>query len=185
MTSKKGILYGRTSWSEETEDGEVYEKDKEGSFNYNKYEGEIENGKPHGNGTWTMSDGSTYVGQFVNGLREGIGTFTWSKNGTWSGKSYEGLWKDNRQHGKGKITFEREEGEINEGQIWEGEYKDGKLWNVTLYLKDGSIYGEYKDGEVVVDESWSEGKNYDEKESQKRVDEIEKREKEYLHYRER
>ena len=152
MSSKKGILYGRTSWSEETEDGEVYEKDKEGSFNYNKYEGEIENGKPHGNGTWTMSDGSTYVGQFVNGLREGIGTFTWSKDGTWSGKSYEGLWKDNRQHGKGKITFKREEGEINEGQIWEGEYKDGKLWNVTLYLKDGSIYGEYKDGEVVDDE---------------------------------
>ena len=154
MSSKKGILYGRTSWSEETEDGEVYEKDKEGSFNYNKYEGEIENGKPHGNGTWTMSDGSTYVGQFVNGLREGIGPFTWSKDGTWSGKSYEGLWKDNRQHGKGKITFEREEGEKNEGQIWEGEYKDV---------------------EIVVDESWSEGKNYDEKESQKRVDEIEKR----------
>ena len=43
MSSKKGILYGRTSWSEETEDGEVYEKDKEGSFNYNKYEVDIYN----------------------------------------------------------------------------------------------------------------------------------------------
>ena len=104
MSSKKGILYGRTSWSEEPRGG-VYEKGKDGYFNDNKYEGEIENGKPHGNGTWTQGDGATYVGQFVNGLREGFGTFTRSKNGPLSGKSYEGLWKDNRQHGKGKITF--------------------------------------------------------------------------------
>jgi len=175
MSSKKGILYGRTSWSEECRGG-VYEKDKEGYFNDNKYEGEIENGKPHGYGIWTQSDGATYVGQFVNGLREGFGTFTWSKKSPMSGKSYEGEWKDNRQNGKGKISYEREEGEEFEGMSWEGEFKDGKNWNVTIYLKDGSIYGEYKDGEVVVDESWREGKNYDEKELQKRVDEIEEKE---------
>ena len=184
MTSKKGILYGRTSWSEKCSGG-VYEEYKEGYFTDNKYEDEIENGKPHGNGTWTQSDGGTYVGQFVNGRREGIGTYTWSKNSPVTGKSYEGEWKDNKQDGKGKISYEREEGEEFEGMSWEGEFKDGKDWNVTIYLKDGSIYGEYKDGEVVVDESWREGKNYDEKESQKRVYEIEKREKEYIHYRER
>jgi hypothetical protein len=49
MSSKKGILYGRsTSWREESNG--VYEKDKEGYFTENKYEGEIENGKPNGNG---------------------------------------------------------------------------------------------------------------------------------------
>ena len=53
MTSKIGILYGRTSWSEEPQGG-VYEKDKDGYYNDHKYEGEIENGKPHGNGTWEM-----------------------------------------------------------------------------------------------------------------------------------
>ena len=67
MTSKKGILYGRTSWSEEPQGG-VYEKGKDGYFNDNKYEGEIENGKPHGNGTWEMGNGATYVVHFVNGL---------------------------------------------------------------------------------------------------------------------
>ena len=87
MSSKKGILYGRISWREESRGG-VYEKDKEGYFNDNKYEGEIENGRPHGNGIWTMMDGATYVGQFVNGFREGFGTFTWSKDGPLSGKSY-------------------------------------------------------------------------------------------------
>ena len=174
-----------TSWSEETEDGEVYEEYKEGYFTDNKYEGEIENGKPHGNGTWIQSDGGTYVGQYINGRREGIGKFTWSKNSPVSGKSYEGEWKDNKQDGKGKISYEREEGEEFEGMSWEGEFRNGKIWNVTIYLKDRSIYGEYKDGKIVDDESQSEGKNYDEKESQKRVDEIEKREKEYLHYRER
>ena len=45
MSSKKGILYRRTSWSEECSGG-VYEEYKEGYFNDNKYEGEIENGKP-------------------------------------------------------------------------------------------------------------------------------------------
>ena len=145
-----------TSWSEETEDGEVYEEYKEGYFTDNKYEGEIENGKPHGNGTWTQSDGGTYVGQFVNGRREGIGTFTWSKNSPVSGKSYEGEWKDNKQDGKGKISYEREEGEEFEGMSWEGEFRNGKIWNVTIYLKDRSIYGEYKDGEIVDDESWKD-----------------------------
>ena len=105
MSSKKGILYGRTSWSEETEDGEVYEKDKEGFFNYNKYEGEIENGKPNGNGIWTQMNGATYVGQFVNGLREGVGTFTWSSQGPESGSVYEGEYKNNRRNGKGKRTY--------------------------------------------------------------------------------
>ena len=42
MSNKTGILYGRSpNWSEECEGG-VYEKDKEGYFTDNKYEGEIE-----------------------------------------------------------------------------------------------------------------------------------------------
>ena len=35
------------------------------------YEGEIENGLPHGIGTYTKTDGATYVGHFKNGLRHG------------------------------------------------------------------------------------------------------------------
>ena len=107
MSSKKGILYEvynpNRSWIEEI--SVVYEKDKEGYFPENKYEGEIENGKPHGNGTWTMGNGAVYVGQWVNGCREGLGTFTWSKYGPASGQSYEGEHKDDRRHGKGKMIY--------------------------------------------------------------------------------
>ena len=75
MSSKKGILYerlpsvdGRRGWYEGREGDE--EKDKEGYPKYNKYEGEIENGKPNGNGTCTLINGASYVGKFVDGLRE-------------------------------------------------------------------------------------------------------------------
>jgi hypothetical protein len=118
MTSKIGILYGRTKWSEEPQGG-VYEKDKNCYFNDNKYEGDIENGKPHGNGTWTQSDGATYVGQWVNGLREGLGTFTWSEKSPQSGKSYEGEYKNNKRHGTGKWLYDG--GHVDEGNCRDNE----------------------------------------------------------------
>ena len=33
-----------------------------------------------------------------------------------------------------------------DGIIWEGEWKNGKLWNGTVYEKDGTIYGKYVNG---------------------------------------
>ena len=38
-----------------------------------------------------------------------------------------------------------------EGQIWEGEYKDGKIWNGTVYLNDGSIFIKYVNGTIDVE----------------------------------
>ena len=128
MSNKTGILYGRSpNWSEECEGG-VYEKDKEGYFTDNKYEGEIENGEPHGNGIWTQCDGATYVGQFVNGLREGTGTFTWVDRGDELESVYEGEYKNNRRHGKGMKTY-------GNGSIVEG------------YWIDNDFIGEYEDEE--------------------------------------
>ena len=139
MSSKKGILYGRSpSWREESNG--VYEKDKEGYYTENKYEGEIENGKPHGDGIWTGCGGATYVGQYVNGLREGDGTFTWSSKGPASGSVYEGEYKNNRRNGKGKRTY-------GDGSILEGDWKDNELWNGTKYNKEGNISGKYVNGE--------------------------------------
>ena len=126
MSIQKGILYGRSpNWSEECE-GEVYEKDKEDYFTDNKYEGEIENGEPNGNGIWTQCDGATYVGQFVNGLREGIGTFTWDDRGDELESVYQGEYNNNRRHGKGKRTY-------GNGSIVEG------------YWIDNDFIGEYED----------------------------------------
>ena len=113
--------------------------DKEGYFPENKFEGEIENGQPNGNGIWTQCDGATYVGQFVNGLREGIGTFTWSIHSPDGVGMYEGEYKNNRQSGKGIRTR-------SDGSKYDGIWKNGKLWNGTIYLKDGTILSKYEDG---------------------------------------
>ena len=158
MTSKIGILYGRKDhWSEEPQGG-VYEKDKRGYYNDHKYEGEIENGKPNGNGTWEMGNGATYVGQWVNGLREGLGTFTWSKFGPKSGQSYEGEWVNNKRHGKGKM-------------IYESDIKDG--------FEGGVDEGNWIDGEMVIDEWTPEDFVGTEEELQKRVEYYEERRKKY------
>ena len=135
MSSKIGILYGsRNHWREEPRDG-VYQKEtpeyiasvrkEEGNedypdvyYNDDKYEGEIENGKPHGNGTWTMSNGATHIG--------GLGTFTWSKFGPASGKSYEGQWKKNKRHGKGKMIYAPDPETGYEGGVDEGYWVKNK-----------------------------------------------------------
>ena len=144
MSSKKGILYerlpsvdGRRGWYEGREGDE--EKDKEGYPKYNKYEGEIENGKPNGNGTCKLINGATYVGQYVDGLREGLGTFTWSIHAPDGGGVYEGGYKNNRRNGKGKRTY-------RDGSILEGYWKDNKLWNRKKHDKEVNISGKCVNG---------------------------------------
>ena len=70
-------------------------EDKDG-----KYEGEIENGLAHGQGTNISPDGDIYVGKFKDGEYHGQGTFTFHdgakyvgefKDGkVWNGKIYNG-----------------------------------------------------------------------------------------------
>ena len=97
MPIKKGILYhrspaidGRRGWYEGREGDD--EKDEEGYTKYGKYEGEIENGKPNGKGTYTATSRGTYIGEFKDGLRDGQGTFTWYESG-----KFIGVYKDNRR----------------------------------------------------------------------------------------
>ena len=44
-----------------------------------KYIGEWENGKYHGQGTLTFSNGEKYVGEFKDGGKDGQGTYTYRK----------------------------------------------------------------------------------------------------------
>ena len=63
------------------------------------YKGDVENGKPNGQGTYTWSDGDKYVGEFKNGKKHGPGTWTstdgdkysgeWKKNELWNGTMYD------------------------------------------------------------------------------------------------
>jgi len=127
---RKGVLFLRLmnsefGWFEDGDD------DKEG-----KYVGEIENGEPSGQGTFTWSDGEKYVGEWKDGRKSGQGTLTLS-----SGNKFEGEFKDGKYHGQGTFTW-------SDGDKYVGEFKDGKQHGQGTYIKpEGRKYvGEWKDG---------------------------------------
>ena len=99
-----------------------------------KYKGQVENGKPNGQGTYTNPDGEKYVGEWKDGEKHGQGTYTYHH-----GFKYVGEWKDNRKHGQGTYT-------LTDGNRFEGEWKDGKPWNLTIYDKYGNITGKWVNG---------------------------------------
>ena len=102
-----------------------------------KYEGEMKNGFPNGQGTFTLNDGEKYVGEFKDGKSHGQGTYTFKK-----GNKYVGGWKDGKRNGQGTITW-------SDGKKYVGEWKNGKYnGQGTLTLPNGEKYvGGYKDGE--------------------------------------
>ena len=103
-----------------------------------KYIGKRENGKYHGQGTLTFSNGEKYVGEFKDGEKDGQGTYTWS-----NGDKYVGEWKDEKRTGQGTYTYGKGEWE---GDKYVGDWKDGKEWNITLYEKNGNIKRKWMNG---------------------------------------
>ena len=49
---------------------------------------------------YKFTDGITYEGDWVENVRQVHGVFIWK-----SGAKYEGMWKADKKHGKGKMTF--------------------------------------------------------------------------------
>ena len=100
------------------------------------YEGEFRDGKEHGRGTKTYSNGSRYEGDWRNGKKHGYGTETWA-----SGSRYEGEFRDGKEHGRGTINYAN-------GNRYEGEWRDGKRHGQGSHdYTDGSRYeGEWRDG---------------------------------------
>ena len=114
------------------------------------YVGEEIDGKRHGQGTVTYSNGKKYVGGFKNGKKHGQGTITWS-----DGEKYEGEWKDDKKHGQG--TWKHPDGRKYVGGYKNGRWHgkgvstalDGQRW-YTLYdgeWKKGNKHGQ---GKLVV-----------------------------------
>ena len=88
--TKKGVLYlgyrnGKVGYYKEKLEG-VESKDNK---DFGKYEGEMKNGVPNGQGTSTYTDGGKYVGEFKDGKFHGQGTKTWS-DGMYVGKYRDG-----------------------------------------------------------------------------------------------
>ena len=103
------------------------------------YEGELEDGEPHGYGILYDKDGiKVYVGEWIDGEAHGRGALYYS-DGT---KQYEGEWKDSKWQGQG-IEY------LEDGtKKYEGEWKDGLRQGQGMeYLEDGAWYlGEFKFG---------------------------------------
>ena len=113
--------------------------DKSGCFEYDdkshirRYFGEVQDGKPHGQGVMTETDGTKYEGNFKDGERDGKGILTY-QNGT----KYEGNFKGDLQCGQGVMTYPW-------GGSESGEYRYGSLngKGVRKYANGDSYEGEF------------------------------------------
>jgi hypothetical protein len=76
--NEDGIIYGKI----------ITEEDE-------NYEGELKNGKPHGNGMLTTAEGGVYKGEFKNGKPNGHGSLTDEEGYL----HYDGDWKDGEPTG--------------------------------------------------------------------------------------
>ena len=101
----------------------------------NKYVGEFQDGKSHGQGTHTYANGDKYVGEWKDAKRHGQGTYTYA-----NGNKYVGEFQDDKYHGQGTFTFAS-------GDKYVGEWKDGKRHGQATYTyPNGDKYiGEYQD----------------------------------------
>ena len=128
-----GSRYGKKGWYEEEWKG-VESLNNE---DYGKYEGEIKNGLPNGQGTRTYYTGEKYVGEWKDGKKHGQGTETYP-----DGRKYVGKWKDGKENGQGTYT-------APDGAKLVGEWKDSDPWNVTGYDKNGKNILEFVNGKRV------------------------------------
>ena len=133
-TKDKGVYVG------EGKDGKRHGQGTVTYSNGKKYVGEFKNGKKHGQGTQTWSNGKKYVGEFKNGKRNGQGTMTYS-----DGRKYVGGVKNGKWDGKGVST-------ALDGQRWytlyDGEWKKGNKHGqgklvVTKIDDDGTLLGKW------------------------------------------
>lgn len=101
------------------------------------YEGDIKDGKPHGNGTAVYANGDQYTGEWKNGLRDGRGACGYA-----NGDRYEGEWKYDKPNGQGIKVYAN-------ADRYEGEWKQGsRNGNGTGYYANGDRYeGEWMFGE--------------------------------------
>ena len=157
---KMGILFYRRNYSDSKYGEWGWYKDGDEKKNY-KYVGEIKNGKPNGQGKWTLPNGNKYEGEWKDGEKHGRGSYTWS-----NGRKYIGEWKDGKKHGQGSYTFGRGKWEADKyvgefkneyrhgqgtytsssGRNYEGEWKDGEIWKGTHFDQDGNIIAKWWNG---------------------------------------
>ena len=124
-----------------------------------EFQGEWQDGKRHGIGTYISPTGTRYEGEWENDGASGHGVCHYA-----DGMKYDGQFENGERHGKGVLISP--EGDRYEGQfkydlvngegiyIWgdgvrsEGEFREGKPWNVVGYDEYGEICGLLVDGKL-------------------------------------
>jgi len=133
-------------------DGKRHGKGMLTRTNGDKYKGEYKYDKENGQGTYNFANGNKYVGEFKDGKRHGQGTFTWSDGGV-----YEGQYKNGKTNGLG--TFRSSSGSKYIGGFKNGAYSgQGKY-----FFTNGDIFeGEWKDGKMDGNGTYtySDGRKY-------------------------
>ena len=99
-----------------------------------EYVGQYKDGKKHGKGTYTSTDGGIYIGNWKDGKEHGHGTYT-----SPVGRKYVGEWKEGKYDGQGTET-------LSNGWKYVGEWREGKPWNIAIYGKSGIIIMKYVNG---------------------------------------
>lgn len=100
------------------------------------YEGDIQNGLPHGNGTMTFNDGDVYEGNWVEGRFEGLGMIAFG-----NGDLYKGQFVDWHYSGKGIYYY-------SNGEVYDGDWSESKQNGYGIYRwpNGKSYFGDWKAG---------------------------------------
>ena len=116
------------------------------------YVGEKKDGKRHGQGTVTFSDGSKYVGEFKKDKMEGLGIKT-----NRDGSKFDGEWKRNNPY-NGKGVYQEEHSRIGIIRA-EGEWISGKMEGNGKWSIDGNeIWFRSYEGEFQKNKFYGQGK---------------------------
>ena len=112
------------------------------------YEGYFLNGKMHGKGTNTWTDGRKYIGDWLNGERNGKGTMSYA-----DGSKYTGDWINSKKKGKGTMSFP-------DGRKYTGDWLNGNAHGKgTLIKSDGTtLTGDFVDGNYIEQQKPKEEK---------------------------
>jgi hypothetical protein len=101
------------------------------------YLGQYKNGKAHGQGKTSWSNGDSHTGSYKKGNTDGLGTKIWS-----DGSQYIGHFLDNKRHGQGKYTY-------LDGRTREGTFVNGRFQRGVERTPGGSISeGTFVDGKL-------------------------------------
>ena len=132
------------------------------------YEGNLQDGKPKGQGTYTWADGSKFVGEVKNGRRYNGVYFNTS--GVAERKVIDGIWKYASvavlksvaapvHHKKNPVPIFEEVYTHNllNGTVFSGTTKNDNPWYGELYNKDNELIGSYVNGVWI--KKWSSVEN--------------------------